>query len=468
MRFFFTLFLSLTLSSLGYSVSTHISGKDIRYANKEITFLESSDPFTGKEDVIGTCQADSLGVFNIEFNLTETKYIYSYQGIKKLYFFAEPGAGYEVVLPEFVEFTQADKLNPFFTYIDVHLATNEFIEEELNVQIRMFMDAYLPYFNKHVEKAFSELDFSQLDKDIDKMEKPFVKSKNKYFQEYREYKYGMLRFLAYQHKSNIISKQYFKSKPVLINNPAYIELFNKVYAGYFTHFARADEDKKLADALSNEKSFKALNKALSGDEVLQPDELVNMVALKCLFEEFYDDNYSRNSMLEVLNSFLEDEAPEYQKQIARNIIEKVTQLLVGYAPPAFELYDIDSNLVTLDDYKGKFVYLNFCSCFSYSCLNEFTQLQLLYEKHNKYLEIISIVIDDDVQVMRDFVQRSGYSWKFLHFANQPDILQEYDIRIFPTYYLIDDEGKLVQSPAATPNEAFEGRLFKELRAKGIL
>jgi thioredoxin-related protein len=95
-------------------------------------------------------------------------------------------------------------------------------------------------------------------------------------------------------------------------------------------------------------------------------------------------------------------------------------------------------------------------------------LQKLYEKHNKYLEIVTIIVDEDVELMKDFVNRSGYSWTFLHFDMQPEILQEYDVRTFPTYFLIDNQGKLAMSPAPSPAEEFEGRLFKELRAKGVL
>lgn len=445
-----------------------ITGTHSAYANKEIVFLHYADPFTGMEEVVTKTTFDSTGTFSVNIETGETKYIYACLGNKKVYLYIEPGKEYNVILPEFVALTQADKLNPFFKHIDVHLATKVFDQKELNVQIRMFMDAYQPYFNKHIEKVFTDIDFAQLDKDIEKMNKPFSKSANEFFNNFREYKYGMLRFLAYQHKSKAISDQYFKGREVLYYNPAYTDLFNEVYQKYFMHFSRADKEKKLANALSNEKTFDALRDALAIDEVLQPDELINLVALKCLHDEFYDDNYSRGAMLEVLNTFIDSQAPQIQIEYAQNIIQKVTRLLVGYLPPEFKLYDIDSNLVTLEKYKGKFVYLNFCSCFSYSCLNEFTQLQQLFEKHNKYLEIVSIVIDDDVQVMKDFVTRSGYSWTFLHFGNQPGILKEYDVRIFPTYYLIDHEGKLAMSPAVTPNEAFEGRLFKELRAKGIL
>ncbi len=445
-----------------------IWGNNPGYANKEIIFYEQADPFTGSHKVVGNAKVDSTGNFEIEVDVKETTYIYAFPGVYLIYLFVEPGEDYEIILPEFIEKKQADRLNPFFKTVNVHLGTKEFSEDDLNVQIRMFLDSYIPYYNKHIDKVFTDKDFEQLDKDIGKMEKAFSRSKNVFFNQYREYKYGMLRFLAYQHKSKAISNQYFKNKPVLYKNPAYMELFNMVYKKYFTHFSRADEEKLLSKSISEHKSYKKLKEALKRDEVIQPDELLNMVALKCLHDEFYDDNYSRADMLTILDSFIENTQFTKQKEIAVGIREKVTRLLIGFNPPGFSLYDSDSNLVTLDNFKGKFVYLNFCSCFSYSCLNEFAMLQKLYEKHNKYLEIVSVIVDEDVTVMKDFVQRSGYTWKFLHYDNHPEILAEYDIRIYPTYYLVDHEGKLVMSPASTPNEAFEGRLFKLLRAKGIL
>jgi hypothetical protein len=56
----------------------------------------------------------------------------------------------------------------------------------------------------------------------------------------------------------------------------------------------------------------------------------------------------------------------------------------------------------------------------------------------------------------------------LHYGNQSSIIREYDIRAFPTYYLIDRNGKLAISPAPSPAEEFEARFFKLLREKGDL
>ncbi len=449
-------------------MASTITGTDTNYAGTEIIWLQSTDPFTGSEKELSRALVGADGKFSFELPVSEVTYVYAYLGTDKVFLFVEPEKHYEAVLPFYQPKSRSDKLNPFFRYTEAHLGISNAKHDDLNLQIRMFDDGFYPYYLKHTEKVFAnDVEFLQLDKDIAQLDKPFAKSTHTFFNDYRRYKYGLLRFVAYQHKSKSISDAYFKNQPFLANNPAYIELFNLVYEGYFDYFSRSDEGKQLAPAIQS-KSYSAVVKVLEKDEVLQPYTLLNMVLLKSLHSEFYDDNYSRSGMLILLDSLIAIADNEVVKSTAMQIHSKVTRLMAGYTPPFFALYDTDSNLVTLEKFKGKFVYLNFCSCFSYTCLNEFVMLQNLYNKHKQYLEIVTIVPDDDLQVVNNFIQRSGYQWTFLHFDNQPDVLQQYDVRAFPTYYLIDDEGKLSLSPAPTPAEEFEGRLFILLRAKGIL
>ncbi len=71
-------------------------------------------------------------------------------GIYLGYFFAEPGKTYQLVLPERMEKTPEDKLNPYFQPEEIHLGLVNFNQDELNMLIIMFEDAYMPYYEKHV------------------------------------------------------------------------------------------------------------------------------------------------------------------------------------------------------------------------------------------------------------------------------------------------------------------------------
>lgn len=459
--------LLLLLCPRTHGAEVTIWGTDSAYAGEKIELLLYHNEITYDEVLLASATVSKSGAFRLNFELNETRYVFAYLGIYKVFLYAEPGGNYHVLLPPRKDKDPADLLNPYFSPTDVHLALSEFEKNELNTQIRMFEDAYLPYSNKHIMAIRNNEDFSDLDNDIVNMDKPFARSDHAFFNNYRRYRYARLRHLAYQQKSRSISDEYFKDQPVLLNNPPYMELFNQVYDKYFHHFARTDSGIHMAEALSAG-NVKKLRRVLSSDAVLGNGELRDLVILKGLYEEFYDDNYSRSALLDLLDSYIaEDDFPRFT-DIAGNIRKNATRLLTGFEPPEFKLYDRDSALVSLENFSGKYVYLNFCSCFSYTCLNEFKMLEKLYEKHGKILEVVTIIIDNDYDVINGFLERSNYQWTFLHYGRQSSVIRDYDIRAFPTYYLIDPDGKLVISPAPSPGDEIEARLFRIMRERGEL
>jgi peroxiredoxin len=159
---------------------------------------------------------------------------------------------------------------------------------------------------------------------------------------------------------------------------------------------------------------------------------------------------------------------EKHRNLGQHIKDKITRLQPGYEPPQFELQDTDGNLVKLSDFKGRYVYLNFCTCQSYACLNEFNMLTTLYQKHKDHLTILTIATDPMEEILRQFLAKNKYDWKFLHYDNQPSVIRDYDIRAFPTYFLIGPDGKLILSPADSPAENFEQKLFDVMRSRGDL
>jgi peroxiredoxin len=266
-------------------------------------------------------------------------------------------------------------------------------------------------------------------------------------------------------KSKNISDNYFLHKPILYDNPAYMELFNKVYDKYFVFFGRTQSGKIIYDDINTFKSLNRLKSTLAQDKVLENDTLKELVILKGLYDGFYEMEFSRSALLQILDSLINNTTIQKHLAIAKDIREKVTRLLVGYAPPAFRLLNQDSAWVSLDDFKGSYVYLFFCTTQNYACLKEFDLLKKMQENLGKKIKIITISADESLSNIRDFLSKYKYNWTFLHYGSQPDIIGEYDIRAFPTCFLIDKEGKLAMSPALSPSENFEEHLFKYLQSK---
>ncbi len=443
-----------------------ISGVAPDYAGEELVFHKYKDRITNETKVLARSKVQEDGTFSMDFEVNGITYVFTDVGIYRGYLYVVPGKVYEIVLPENKPLKIEDELNPFFDPTSIHLGLGNSIDTELNMKIRMFHDAYYPYYNKHIHNLALRQDISQLDDDIERMDAPYTGDSNTFFNFFKEYKYGMLRHLAHQHKARSVSDKFFLDRPVLYNNPAYMELFNQIYERYFNFFSRTVSGAEIYSDINDDQSLEQLKNTLSGDDVLQNDTLLELVILKGLHDEFYDDNFSRSAMLVILDSLIDKSSIEMHKEIGRTIREKVTRLMAGYFPPGFQLYDIDSNLVSLSDYRGKYVYLNFCISYSYTCLNEFEKLRGVHDRHIDYLQIVTISMDKSYGNLKTSIEKNGFPWKFLHYGNHTDVIKDYDIRGVPTYYLIDPEGKLILSPAPGPSENFEGQLFRIMKNRG--
>jgi len=468
----FLLFLLLLLPAFpGWLIQaepTTVSGNASAYSGMQLVFYRTSDWISGTEKIAGQCQISDSGDFQLVIALEGTTRLFAYLGIYKGYFFAEPGKSYQLVLPEKRDKSQEDLLNPYFEPVELQLGLANFNSADLNMLIAMFDDAYIPFYDKYVNSIYNKPDLMRLEEDIKQMELPFKDDQNDFFRAYRQYHYGMLKMLTKQQGTQSLSDEFFNNRRVLYENPSYAELFNQVFDKYFIFIGRTGAGKQIYADINQTGSYRDLLHTLSGSDNISNDTLTELVVLKQIHDEFYSNQFSRNGLLSILDSLCLTTRVEEHNVIGRNIKYKITRLQPGYAPPQFELRDTDGNLVKLSDFKGKYVYLNFCTCQSYTCLNEFNMLAGLHKRHGNRLSIITIATDPMEEVLRQFLVKNQYDWKFLHYDNQPEILKDYDIRAFPTYFLIGPDGNLIFSPALSPAENFETKLFETMRSRGDL
>lgn len=470
-RYFF--FISFVMLNIAYSHAAEVTlfGNAPSYAGEQISFLIYHNRITDTKEVLANPTVKQNGDFSATFNLEEIRYVFAELGVYNVFLYAEPGKTYEIVLPKKKEQSTAQMLNPFFEETKIHLGIKNSEMNDLNFLIKSFENSYQAYFQKHVVNVLVDNDFAAMDSAINSMREPYKGVDFPYFETYMKYRFGFLRYMAYQKKSRHISDRFFLDEPVHYYNVAYMELFNKVYDKYFSFFSRTEYGKVIFTDISKNKSWTDLKKTLSKDDVLKNDTLLELVALKSLHDEFYSDQFSRSAIMAIIDSIQMQSVIEIHREIAKNIKDKISKLLIGYAPPAFQLHDKDSNLITLESLKGNYVYLNFCSCLSYSCLNEFGSINRFLERIQpriKNVKVLTVVVDEKFNTMERCIDRYGYDWTFVHYASQPSVIKDYDIRGFPTYFLISPDGKLLLSPAPSPSENFGERLFEIMRDRGEL
>ena len=119
---------------------------------------------------------------------------------------------------------------------------------------------------------------------------------------------------------------------------------------------------------------------------------------------------------------------------------------VGFYAPDFEFEVMNSgNELKLSDLKGKYVLLDFWGTWCGPCVKGIPDLVKLHEEFKKkQFEIVSIAVKSERQAFDELIEEHGMNWLHAWQANsRGGMVQLYNINAFPTFILIDPEGKIV-------------------------
>ena len=117
-------------------------------------------------------------------------------------------------------------------------------------------------------------------------------------------------------------------------------------------------------------------------------------------------------------------------------------LVVGAKPFALTEKSIDGKAVSLDDYKGKVVLLDFWATWCPPCRAELPNLHAKYDQyHAQGFDVVGISLDKDVPTLRTFIEAKKMPWTQLYDANHPDT-KTYGVQGIPFTLLIGKDGKI--------------------------
>ncbi len=110
---------------------------------------------------------------------------------------------------------------------------------------------------------------------------------------------------------------------------------------------------------------------------------------------------------------------------------------------AFLFKDLQGHEQRLQDYRGKWVLVNFWATWCPPCLQEIPDLVALHEAHKKTdIVVIGVALDSTRQSVVEFLAKTQVSY--------PIVVGDYDlaaqvgeVEALPTSYLYDPTGKLV-------------------------
>ena len=113
---------------------------------------------------------------------------------------------------------------------------------------------------------------------------------------------------------------------------------------------------------------------------------------------------------------------------------------VGKQAPDFQLPNLEGQAISLSDFQGKPVFLNFWATWCPPCRFEMPLIQAIFkESADTGLIVLAIDIGEAPSRVKDYIQSGNFSFPVLLDTNQ-DVALEYNIRAIPTTFLIDKDG----------------------------
>lgn len=123
----------------------------------------------------------------------------------------------------------------------------------------------------------------------------------------------------------------------------------------------------------------------------------------------------------------------------------------GKDAPDFTLNDLTGNPVSLSDFRGKWVIIDFWGSWCGPCLKGMPELKEIYDAYAGRLEIIGVDCNDTEASWKEAVSRLQLPWVQLFQSEKDSVTSAYEVSNYPTKVVIDPDGKIRKIyPGASP------------------
>jgi thiol-disulfide isomerase/thioredoxin len=125
---------------------------------------------------------------------------------------------------------------------------------------------------------------------------------------------------------------------------------------------------------------------------------------------------------------------------------------IGYTEglfiPEFSASRLDSSMFSINQYRGKFLLLDFWGTWCKPCIELVPELRKLNEEYKSYnFALVSIAYDNDIKKVADFANKERMNWVNVFIdenkVDRNSIIEKLKISSFPTTILIGPNGEII-------------------------
>ena len=143
----------------------------------------------------------------------------------------------------------------------------------------------------------------------------------------------------------------------------------------------------------------------------------------------------------------ETETAEAQTAVDTTELKKMNweKMKPGYAVPDFTLMGLDGKEMSLSDFKGKYVLLDFWGTWCRWCVKGLPEMKEYYARYADKIEFVGISCRESEEAWREGVGTHTLPWTNLYNGYDQTLIVDYGIQGYPTKIILDAEGKVVEA-----------------------
>jgi len=476
--FIFFLFLYSQLSAQEASLTISAPG----YSDKKVNIWLEDDLFTGHRSLANSkyLLGDSVRFTfkNQKINLVRIELDYQYALM-----LIEPNKNYRVIFPlpgENSALTLAKKTQTHLTYKDLDSSDinaeisefnpliDTFILENLSIEQVQGTDSSnalepeleVIFDDRYEIKSFSEREFlKKLGYFNIKMDSLYS-DEGDYFSIYRKYVFANLEY-SLGKKRRPLFEDYLLDQSVSYHNVEYVKFFNAYYQDFFDFYSFYPYSEKLISAFESTDPVKMLLNVIKGDTLTGSDEMQRLILLKGLYDLYPNTSRWKDRIIEILDGLKKEDPYEEQRLIAENMVEILLKGKRGTPIPGMNYIGVNGDTLKLSDRKQKIIYVQFFASWNTSALAEMELMIDLKKRYGSMINFLSISIDENFEDFKQFVENNrSFKWEFGWVGDDPTIWEDFEIDHLPLFYLIDEQGNIIDWPALWPSTGIESYFQK--------
>jgi hypothetical protein len=444
----------------GQTVS--IRGSGAGYKNAELRFFLQTDPITNRLKPISSIKCDENGKFSYDLACSGNASILIKTGIYNFHLYVTEGSVYDLLLQDFVPKSASEEQNPFFIEAElIPVVVNN--QKDVNNLIRIFDSEYNPVFNFVAERVFKNYKKEEIQQQISGLDKFSELKAVPYYDDYVKCRMIMLNLVASSTRQTQIAAAQFINSGFYSYNQAFTDLAEQLYSGYFNTIS-SGPIKDLFEKAVATASFTELKSAILRDNKITNKELADYVILLNLNTDYYERNLPGENIRKIVSEVKSQGESGFIRNIASAMLDKINSSFPGNIPSDISLQNNNGKLMSLKDFRGKYLLLGFARSDNMASITELGIINMWLNKYVRDFQTVTILTDKDFKSAAESVKKHGFNWIFLDGSKSDNLEYTYDLKMYPSFLLLDRDGRIIADPCPYPSEDLELTIRKIIQA----